>query len=64
MLEANMSECNICIEPYTKATRKQITCPSCNYDACSVCTKQYIMNTTQEAHCMNCKAAFTNDFFE
>jgi len=57
-----MTECNICIEEYTKTTRKKIKCPSCDYEVCSVCTKQYVMDSTQEAHCMNCKVAFSNDF--
>lgn len=56
-------ECVICIEPFTKVTRKKIVCPSCEFTACSTCTKHYIMNeTTQEAHCMNCKVVFTTDF--
>ena len=58
-----MSECNICIEKYTKVTRKQLQCPACSYNVCTNCMKQYIINnTTEEAHCMNCKVRFTNDF--
>ena len=58
-----MTECGICIEPYTKSIRKKVKCSSCNFECCIVCIKQYIMNeTTQEAHCMNCKVRYTNDF--
>ena len=58
-----MSECGICIEKYTKMTRKKITCPSCSFESCIQCLKQFVINdTTQEAHCMNCKVRFTNEF--
>lgn len=57
------TECGICIEPYTKTSRKCVTCPACDYKCCVGCLKRYVIDdTTQEAHCMNCKVAFTNSF--
>lgn len=60
-----MSECGICIDTYTKSTRKKVVCPSCDYECCTACMKQFVLSqTTHDAHCMNCKVAFTNEFLD
>ena len=47
--------CNVCVEPFNKTSRKEITCEFCQYSSCKMCCCQYILTGTQVAHCMNCK---------
>ena len=55
-------ECNICFEIFTKSTRAEIICGSCEFSACKVCVRRYLLSTTSDAHCMNCKNAWDREF--
>lgn len=57
------NECPICIETFTAATRKEITCPYCNYKTCIKCMKQHILNQ-QNPNCMNCHIEFNREFID
>ena len=57
-----MSDCSICCESFTKASRKQISCPFCHSDVCSACHKRYLLDSIQEPHCMSCKKAWSVQF--
>ncbi len=39
-------ECNICFEIFTKSTRAEIICGSCEFSACKVCVRRYLLSTT------------------
>jgi hypothetical protein len=52
----------VCVEPYTKNTRKEIECAKCQYTSCRLCCQQYILGTINEAHCMNCKNPWDRSF--
>lgn len=45
--------CSVCVEPYTKCTRRMTVCPYCAYEACRECIERYIL-TKSEPSCMNC----------
>lgn len=53
--------CTVCIESYNLSTRKEISCPYCQYNACSACVRQYLLTTSQDAHCMNCRRQWGRD---
>jgi len=55
-------ECNICFEIFTKSTRSEIVCGSCQFSSCKVCVRKYLLSTTSDAHCMNCKNAWDREF--
>lgn len=57
------NECPICIETFTGTTRKEITCPFCNYKTCLKCMKQHILNQ-QNPNCMNCHIEFNREFID
>ena len=57
-----IKECNICFEFFTKSTRAEIICGSCEFSACKVCVRRYLLSTTSDAHCMNCKNAWDREF--
>ena len=54
-------ECSLCIEPFNKTTRKQVSC-SCLYDACSSCVQRYLLDLTEHAQCMNCHKLWDTEF--
>jgi hypothetical protein len=51
--------CPICLEPYTKAIRKQISCQYCHESVCSKCLEKYLLNTIEDPHCMHCRKGWT-----
>ena len=50
--------CPICINPYTKAIRKEVKCQYCNESACSKCIESYLLNTIDDPHCPHCRRAW------
>ena len=57
-------ECSICIEPFTKSTRKKVTCNNqeCRCEVCVSCIKTYMKSTINDPHCMKCKFGWTYEF--
>lgn len=53
--------CTVCIEAYNLSTRREVTCPYCEYKACSSCTRQYLLQTALDPHCMNCRRQWPRD---
>ena len=47
------NECTICIQQYTKTTRKQVECPKCNTSFCTQCIKKYITDSSNIC-CLSC----------
>ena len=45
-------ECIICVEPFTKQKRKQITCEYCEFTSCKQCFETYLLNESKP-RCMN-----------
>ena len=45
-------ECIICVEPFTKQKRKQITCEYCEFTSCKECFETYLLNESKP-RCMN-----------
>ena len=58
-----MTECMICVEPYSVKKRKRIKCEYCDFEACKVCMEKYILIETSPK-CMNqsCDRTWTNKF--
>lgn len=51
--------CPICIEPYTKAIRKEIKCQYCQESVCSKCVEKYLTTTIDDPHCPHCRRAWS-----
>lgn len=56
-----MTDCSVCTNPFSKSTRKAITCEFCPYIACMTCVKTYLLQTVHQPHCMNCRKEWTLD---
>lgn len=58
-----MSECAICVEPYSTQKRKAIKCEYCDFEACKQCMERYIL-LESAPKCMNgdCNRPWTNKF--
>ena len=56
-------ECIICVEPFTKQKRKQITCEYCEFTSCKECFETYLLNESKP-RCMNndCDREWTPKF--
>lgn len=54
--------CNVCVSPFNKTTRREVTCAQCTFSACRDCNKRYILGTVNEPHCMNCKIPWNSEF--
>jgi len=56
-------ECIICVEPFTKQKRKQITCEYCEFTSCKECFETYLLNESKP-RCMNndCEREWTPKF--
>lgn len=54
--------CNVCVSPFNKSTRREVTCAQCEFSACRDCNKRYILGTVNEPHCMNCKVPWNSEF--
>lgn len=57
-----MSECSICIEPFTKRTRKEIVCFNCQKSTCSQCVRKFILQSLTEAKCLHCNIQWDRRF--
>jgi hypothetical protein len=55
------TECPVCCESYTRATRKPIACSKCEYAACMACCKKHL-TTTDPAACMSCSHVWDYEF--
>ena len=55
MATSSQQSCSVCIEPYNKSSRKEVSCIECKYTACRSCYETYLLNTVDDAHCMNCR---------
>lgn len=51
--------CPICIEPYTKSIRKEISCQYCHKSVCAKCVEKYLTNTIDDPHCPHCRRAWS-----
>jgi hypothetical protein len=56
-----MSDCTVCLIPYTLKYRLSYTCAICKNSACIACYKKHVLSTTQEPHCIHCWRALTTD---
>lgn len=56
-----MSDCNICVEPFTFRNKK-VTCIHCNFEACRTCCKQFMLGSINDAACMECKKPWNREF--
>lgn len=54
--------CNVCVSPYNKTTRKEVTCGHCAFSGCRDCQKRYILGTVNQPHCMSCKVPWNSEF--
>ena len=52
-------ECQICCQNLNKSTRKEITCPKCQYVCCVQCIENYLIHNAADFHCMKCKMIWT-----
>lgn len=57
-----VEQCNICIEKFTKQTRKKIICNYCKFESCMSCVKHHFKTSEKDPSCMNCFEKFTEDF--
>ena len=55
------TDCPVCLEPFTKAIRKEISCQFCKKSVCKSCFQQYIVSLDSEANCLHCKAVIPFD---
>ena len=51
--------CPICLEPYTKSVRKEISCQYCHESTCVKCIEKYLLNTIEDPHCPHCRNAWS-----
>lgn len=56
--------CTVCLNNYTKSTRKEIRCPYCSIGFCSECVKYYCLHNNEDPHCMSCKKGWSREFIE
>ena len=56
--------CDICCEPFTKSTRKQVFCEhvDCNFSCCKSCIRTYLTSISSDPHCMSCKKPWSDEF--
>ena len=58
-----MTECAICVEPFSAQKRKKITCEYCDFEACKQCMEKYILiETAPKCMNQNCNRPWTNKF--
>jgi len=56
--------CSVCCEKFNKTTRKNVTCPFCNFESCKTCVQTYLLSNVENAHCMKCKHEFNRGFVD
>jgi len=56
--------CSVCCDPYTKETRRSVSCNACSYEACIRCVKVFLLGTPAEPNCMNCHHAWNREFLD
>ena len=59
-----VTSCDICTEPFTSKTRKNVPCGNCNLNACKECVKRYLLSNNKDPHCMKCKTLWDNYFLK
>ena len=59
-----MSDCNVCVNKYNKASRKKVVCPYCTYDCCRECISKFLLDTSQNPFCMSCKVGWNLEFLD
>lgn len=57
-----MEDCNVCVETYTKTTRKEVKCPYCEFSACLICFKKYLLESSKPPACMNCGREYDAEY--
>ena len=56
-------DCEICVFPFNRSTRKQITCPSCRLNVCVACVKQVpSKGGLLDITCMQCNHLWDTEF--
>ncbi len=55
-------DCPVCTISYTKSARKQVDCPSCQFQCCRKCVQTHLTSCVQPAHCMHCKTPWSRNF--
>lgn len=56
-------DCEICVSPFNKSTRKHVACPSCDLNVCQTCVKTYIAGSfALDITCMRCKHVWDTEF--
>ena len=62
VVDATLTECPVCIEPYTECQRKSVACGKCGHAACRKCVEQYLLTTMDAPHCMACRVGWDAAF--
>lgn len=57
-----MTTCNICYENIDKHSRKEVSCPFCEFSCCLLCFKRYLLELPQDPCCMSCRRELSLDF--
>ena len=58
----NQTTCSICIEPFNKSNKKEITCIHCNLVCCTSCIKTYFESSSVAPQCMQCHRPWTHQY--
>lgn len=54
-------DCEICVYPFNRSTRKMVVCPSCRLNVCVACIKQ-VPSKGVDITCMRCKHLWDMEF--
>lgn len=57
-----LGACTVCCEEMNLSTRKQVSCPHCQYTACRQCYYTYFLSLVSEPQCMNCHRPWNYPF--
>jgi len=58
-----LTECTLCNYAFNNSSRKQLSCPYCQFIACTACIKRYLLMIQQEPHCAICHTAWSHEFY-
>lgn len=61
-MSEEITDCNICLEPFKGQARKPIQCPKCEQKSCGKCIQTFMLNEINEPHCPNCRYGWTRRF--
>lgn len=59
---SNMTTCNVCVERFTKLTRRVTICDKCEFECCKQCFIRYITDPEHYLQCMGCREVFTRGY--